>query len=61
MFLAGSQGKGLGVDLALLTGREGIQQVFLAADDVNEAHDEAFRLALHGPTPTLFTGDVRRS
>ena len=58
MFLAGGQGKGLGVDLALLAGREDIQQIFLAADGVNKANDEALRLALHCPAPTLFAGDV---
>ena len=58
MFLAGGQSEGLGVDLALLVGREGIQQIFRAADGVNKANDEALRLALYGPTPTLFAGDV---
>ena len=58
MFLAGGQSKGLGIDLALLAGRADIQQVFRAADGVNKANDEALRLALHGPAPTLFAGDV---
>jgi len=58
MLLAGDQGKGLSIDLALLTGREGVQQVFLAANGVNEAHDKSFWLALDGPAPTLFAGDV---
>ena len=61
MLLAGDQGVGLGINLALLTGREGVQQVFLAVDGVNETYDEAFRLALDGPTPTLFASDMRRS
>ena len=58
MFLAGGQGKGLGVDLALLAGREGIQQIFRAVDGVNKANDDALRLTLHGPASTLFGGDV---
>ena len=61
MFLAGGKRKGLGVDLALLAGWKGVQQVFLTADGVNETDDEAFWLALHGPTPTLFAGDMWRS
>jgi hypothetical protein len=42
MVLTGSQRKGFGIDLALLAGWKGLQQILLLGNGVNKADHEAF-------------------